>query len=83
VDQTTLAEISRVLRPDGQLLILDGGQVLDTRFHEAALHQVYRVTLPVQTGNPYAAALRRAGFQVDIEHLAVGRTAVGLVRATR
>lgn len=83
VNPMTVAEIRRVLRHDGQLLIIDGGHVQDANRYETALQQAYRVTPPKETGNLYIDALQQAGFHVTVEQLTVGRTGVGLVRAAK
>lgn len=76
----TLAEIRRVLQPDGQLLIVDGGQ-LDGGIYEAAVELAYRATLQDDEGDRYTRRLTRAGFAARDQRVRVGQSSVGIITA--
>ncbi|MBA3469056.1 MAG: methyltransferase domain-containing protein [Herpetosiphonaceae bacterium] len=87
-DPATLAEIRRVLRPDGHLLIVDGG-VVPPGLHQRAIATIYRVLLGAEQAaveRPGSGVDRRvqrleqAGFAVRSEWRTVGRSQVQVLQ---
>ena len=82
VQRSTLAEVYRVLRPDGQLLIVDGGQ-LDGGLYRVAVELAYRTSLQADEMDRYTPVLEAAGFAVRTHRVRVGDSSVGIIRARR
>jgi ubiquinone/menaquinone biosynthesis C-methylase UbiE len=76
----TLNEVRRVLKPGGQLLIVDGGS-LEAGLYEAAVGLAYRATLQDGEEDRYHSRLERSGFSMSVRRIAVGRSSVALVVA--
>lgn len=70
----TLAEIARVLSPNGQLVIVDGARFTHAGWYEQLVDLVYRVVLGVSLrqnesadytlDNPYVRVFEQAGFHL-------------------
>ena len=80
VEPATLREIRRVLRPKGQLVIVDGGQ-LRGGVYAAAVALAYGATLQTDDLDRYEQHLRRAGFSFEERRVVVGRSTVGVIIA--
>lgn len=80
LDPATLAEVRRVLLPDGQLIIVDGGQ-LEGGAYEEAVKLAYRATLQSGYEDRYTPRLQAAGFEVMALRAAVQRSSVDIIRA--
>lgn len=80
VQRGTLAEVWRVLRPDGQLLIVDGGQ-LDRGMYHAAVELAYRTSLQADEMDRYTPVLEAAGLAVRTHRVRVEGSSVGIISA--
>jgi ubiquinone/menaquinone biosynthesis C-methylase UbiE len=80
VQQTPLAEVRRVLRADGQLLIVDGGQ-LNGGLYRAAVDFAYHTSLQADEMDRYTPVLEAAGFAVRTHRVRVGGSNVGIISA--
>lgn len=89
-DPATLAEIQRVLQPNGRLLIVDGG-IVPPGLHQHVIGLIYRLLLGHQT-NPSAdlpttvvdvrvQRLQQAGFVVHSEWRTIDRSHVQVLTA--
>jgi len=81
VDTATLAEVRRVLRPDGRLLIVDGGRLETGGTGEAAVNALFRATLQDRVQEHYGHLLSGSGFALDAARVSVGRSSVLVLRA--
>lgn len=79
LDPRTLAEIQRVLAPDGQFLMLDAAQLTDADAYSAAVEAAYRVTQQVRHDDPRPRLLAAAGFEHQAAWIPVGRSRVQLL----
>ena len=80
VQPATLAEVCRVLRSNGQLLIVDGGQ-LDGGMYRAAVELAYRTSLQADEMDRYTPVLEAAGLAVRTQRVRVGGSSVGIISA--
>ena len=81
LDPATLVEARRVLRPGGQMVIVDGGRLEDRGIYAATVEAAFKATLQQDEGNRYEPALREAGFAVEVTRVGVGNSSVAVVRA--
>ncbi|HSH79870.1 MAG TPA: class I SAM-dependent methyltransferase [Herpetosiphonaceae bacterium] len=81
VETATLAEVRRVLRPGGQLLIVDGGRLETGGTGEAAVNALFRATLQDRVEEHYGHLLRGSGFALDAARVSVGRSSILVLRA--
>jgi ubiquinone/menaquinone biosynthesis C-methylase UbiE len=81
LDPTTLTEVRRVLRPEGQLVIVDGGVLHERGWLEAALALLYGPATPGESGGRYRARLAEAGFEVEVLEPNVGDSTIMVIRA--
>ena len=81
LETATIAEVRRVLRPGGRLVIVDAGRLEGHRLYDAAVDIAYRATLQSTAGHRYSRALARAGFVVEEHRVVVGRSTVVVVVA--
>ncbi len=73
---TTLAEVRRVLRPTGQLVVVDGGHLHRPGLYGAAVARIYDPAPAHAGAERYRAALEGAGFRVEQRELEVGPSSV-------
>lgn len=76
VDPATLREVVRVLRPDGQLLIVDGGALTRPDLLDRAINATYRVSHGQSTVRRYERPLVAEGFAVAWQTVTVGQSTV-------
>lgn len=64
LDPATLSEVWRVLRPGGQLLLIDSATFATADAYTAAIDLAYRATQQVRASDPRPRLLEAAGFTV-------------------
>lgn len=95
VHPDTLAEVQRVLTPNGQLVIVDAAHFTTDGPYERLVDLAYRATFqrpvgapadvapPDLSGDPRLGRLRAAGFAPEIHWAAVGRSRVMVLVAQK
>jgi ubiquinone/menaquinone biosynthesis C-methylase UbiE len=82
LDPATLAEVRRVLRRTGQLLIVDGRQIAASAAYAETVALALRITQQAQPpADRYRALLEQAGFSVSNQTIRVGQSTVMLISA--
>jgi ubiquinone/menaquinone biosynthesis C-methylase UbiE len=84
VDPETLAEMSRVLRPSGRLIVVPLARITGRALPDRVAGWLYRITL--QSGDlpqEWLNRFERAGFEPQIERVALPRAEVIRVRAAK
>ncbi len=87
IQPATLAEIRRVLRPSGTLIIVDAARFTTRGLYETAVDFAYRATLLAgqhepPPRHPYLDVLEPAGYRVQVHEVAVAQSIVTVFVAT-
>lgn len=77
----TLAEIRRVLRPDGQLVIVDGGVVRSDGWYAAAVAVLYGGVPADDGARRYQSKLENAGYAVESRETHIGQSSIMIILA--
>ncbi len=83
LDPATFSEIWRVLRPKGQVVLIDAAYFTRRDTYSAALDAAYRVTGQVRTDDPRPRLLQATGFEVAEAWVAVGDSRVQILRGIK
>lgn len=83
LDPATIREAWRVLRPGGQLLLVDAALLTEEDTYSAAVDLAYRVTHQTTRNDPRPALLEAAGFAVSEEWVTVQASQIQLLRGTK
>lgn len=82
LDPATLSEVWRVLRPDGQAVLVNSAQFTQHDAYSAAVAVAYRVTQQVEH-DPCPDLLSAAGFEVHVAWVGVKASRVQVVRGVK
>ncbi|MBI3942062.1 MAG: class I SAM-dependent methyltransferase [Chloroflexi bacterium] len=80
LEDTTLAEVKRCLRPGGRLIIVSSGWQRGN--HPASLLRNFLLTVTGDKASILPERLRTAGFSVSVENIHLARSQVDLIVAT-
>jgi ubiquinone/menaquinone biosynthesis C-methylase UbiE len=83
LDPRTIAEVWRVLKPGGQMIMIDGAQFTQQDAYTSAVETAYRITGQTRTVDPRADLLRSAGFEVHEEWAMVKASRVQVLRGVK
>jgi ubiquinone/menaquinone biosynthesis C-methylase UbiE len=81
LETVTLEEVQRVLRPDGQLVIVDAGKVHMPGSYRALLDLIYGDAQAAESARRYRPVLEDAGFAVQVRESRIGHSNVMIVVA--
>lgn len=83
LDPATFAEVRRVLRPGGQIVLIDAAYFTRRDAYSAAVDVAYRVTQQVRTDDPRPRLLEAAGFEVHETWVDVAHSRVQILRGVK
>lgn len=83
VDPATYAELWRVLRPGGQVLLVDAAYFTRQDAYSIAVEAAYRVTGQIRATDPRPDLLRSVGFDVSDEWVEVQASRVQILRGAK
>jgi ubiquinone/menaquinone biosynthesis C-methylase UbiE len=83
LDPATFAEAWRVLRPGGQILLIDSASFTQRDVYSAAIEAAYVATQQVRAEDPRPRLLLAAGFEVVESWVEVGQSRVQILRGSK
>ena len=83
LDPATFAEAWRVLRPGGQIVLIDSAYFTRRDAYSAAVEAAYVVTQQVRAKDPRPGLLQAAGFEVVESWVDVGASRVQILRGIK